>query len=67
MTAIAGSDDVSSEAAAINKSLLKMVTGHIANVRRQGTREINKKDAMEGGKVIILKNKFNGKTADEIW
>ena len=67
MTAISGSEDVSSEAAAINKSLLKMVTGHIANVRRQGTREINKKDAMEGGKVIILKNKFNGKTADEIW
>ena len=51
----------------MNKGLLKTVTGHIANVRRQGTREINRDDAVEGGKVIVIKNKFKGKTADEIW
>ena len=63
----AGSEDISAEAAGINKSLLKMVSGHIANVRRQGTREINRREGVEGGKMIVLKNKFNGKTADEIW
>ena len=35
------------------------VTGHIATVRKQG--------GEEGGKVILLKNKFKGKSAEDIW
>ena len=66
-TTFAESENVSEEVVEINKSLLKIVTGHIANVRKQGTREINRNDTMEGGKLIIIKNKFKGKTADEIW
>jgi len=61
------SEGVSAEVVEINKSLLKIVTGHIANVRRQGTREISRNESVDGGKIIIVKNKFKGKSADEIW
>jgi len=42
-----------------NKAILKAVTGHIATVRKQG--------GDNGGKVIILKNQFNGKSGEDIW
>ena len=51
------------EQSLINKEVLKRVTHHVATRRRQGqgSRE------GDGGKLLVLKNRFRDKTAVDIW
>ena len=54
--------------AVTNKNILKSVTSHIASLRRQGTRDGASLRQMDvGGKLIVLRNRFRGKSAEDIW
>ena len=53
------------ESAVINKELLKVVIHHVATRRRQGTREVSREG--DGGKLLVLKNRFRDKSAVDIW
>lgn len=59
-----GNDDV----AVTNKNILKSVTGHVATLRRQGTRDVGELDNTRvTGKVIVMRNKYGGKSAEDVW
>ena len=52
------------EVAQINRNILKSVSGHVATLRRQGS---TKTTEDRGGKMIVLRNRFQGRTAEDIW
>ena len=51
------------EPALINKELVKRVSHHVATRRRQGSRTTE----ADGGKLLVLKNRFRDKSALDIW
>ena len=53
-----------SEVAQSNKTILKSVTGHVASLRKQGS---SKASEDKGGKMIVLKNRFQGRSAEDVW
>ena len=53
-----------SEVAQSNKTILKSVTGHVASLRKQGS---SKASEDKGGKMIVLKNRFHGRSAEDVW
>ena len=53
------------EVAQINKTILKAVTGHVATLRRQGSRAGDTEDRT--GKMIFLRNRFQGMSAGDVW
>ena len=55
--------------AVTNKTILKSVTSHVASLRRQGTRDgaSLKQNDDAGGKLIVLRNRFRAKCAEDIW
>ena len=52
------------EVAQTNRNILKSVTGHVATLRRQGS---TKAAADRGGKMIVLRNRFQGRSAEDVW
>ena len=52
------------EVAQTNRNILKSVTGHVATLRRQGS---TKAAADKGGKMIVLRNRFQGRSAEDVW
>ena len=42
-----------------------LISGHVATLRRQGSRV--SQGEFGGGKIILLKNKFRGKSPEDIW
>lgn len=52
------------EVAQINRNILKSVSGHVATLRRQGS---TKATEDRGGKMIVLRNRFQGRSAEDIW
>ena len=52
------------EVAQRNKTILKSVTGHVASLRKQGS---TKASEDKGGKMIVLKNRFQGRSAEDVW
>ena len=58
-----GSDDV----AVTNKNILKAITGHVATLRRQGTHDGAEQDNTRvTGKVIVMRNKYQSKSAEDL-
>lgn len=55
------------EVSHFNKSQLKAITGHIGVIRKQGSVVPSASEENVGGKVIVLKKIFRGKTAEDIW
>ena len=53
------------EAALLNKELVKRVSQHVATRRRQGSSLISRE--ADGGKLLVLKNRFRDKSAVDIW
>lgn len=50
-----------------NKKILKKLTGYIATVRRQGTLQSGLGSLTREGKLIVLKNRFQGRSVEDIW
>ena len=46
---------------------LYLISGHVATLRRQGSRVSQGEFGEFGGKIILLKNKFRGKSPEDIW
>ena len=54
------------EAAGVNRDVLKRVTHHVATRRRPEAAR-DSASLSDGGKLLVLKNRFRDKTVEEIW